>query len=128
MEQIVQHNYFKREEFACGCGCDFDNVSPVLLATLDRVRQIMDRPVVINSGCRCRRHNEAVGGSVHSSHLTGCAVDIECPSGNTDPENYRWRLIYALILSGCTRIGIGKSFVHVDIDPTKNERRMWVYG
>ena len=94
---------------------------------LDRARHTVDRPVVINSGCRCRQHNQAVGGSDHSSHLTGHAVDIKCPAGTTSPDDYRWRLIYALILSGCTRIGIGKGFVHVDIDVTKPDRRMWVY-
>ena len=129
MDQIVQqHSYFKREEFACGCGCGFDDLSPVLWETLDRVRQIVDRPIVINSGCRCRRHNDAVGGSVNSSHLNGWAVDIRTPAGSGSGEDdYRSRLVRALIHSGCNRIGIGKSFVHVDIDPIKSERRMWVY-
>ena len=124
-------SYFKREEFACKCGCGFDDLSPVLWETLDRARQIADRPIVINSGCRCRGHNDAVGGSRNSSHLTGLAVDIWCigtPAGSgSDRDDYRWRLVRALILSGCNRIGIGKSFVHVDIDPIKSERRMWVY-
>ena len=33
-------------------------------------------PIRINSGFRCVRHNEEVGGAKSSRHLLGCAADI----------------------------------------------------
>ena len=35
-----------------------------------------DDPIIINSAFRCPAVNKAVGGSLTSNHLTGCAADI----------------------------------------------------
>lgn len=68
--------YFKREEFACKCGCGFDTVDTELLDILDDVREYFNAPVTINSACRCEKHNEEVGGSKGSQHKLGRAADI----------------------------------------------------
>ena len=47
---------------------------------LEPLRRQLQRPVVINSGFRCPAVNAAVGGTPHSWHLQGCAVDIGCAS------------------------------------------------
>lgn len=67
---------FKREEFACKCGCGFDTVDFMLLESLEAIRHNFDSPVTVNSGCRCVAHNEAVDGSSVSQHLVGRAADI----------------------------------------------------
>ena len=76
-------NNFKREEFACKCGCGFDTVDYELIMVLEYIREHFDRPVVIRSGCRCLAHNAAVGGAQPdadgrggSQHLHGRAADI----------------------------------------------------
>lgn len=74
MGDLSQH--FSRHEFACKCGCGFDTVDAALLATLERVRTHYDRPVTINSGCRCPAHNKAIDGSPRSQHMLGRAADI----------------------------------------------------
>lgn len=68
---------FTRDEFACGCGCGFDDIDPLLVSTLQRLRDEVQRPVIVNSGCRCRSHNAAVKGSKSSQHLRGKAADIK---------------------------------------------------
>jgi len=68
---------FTRDEFACGCGCGFDDIDPLLVSALQRLRDEVQRPVVVNSGCRCKSHNAAVKGSKSSQHLRGKAADIK---------------------------------------------------
>ena len=70
---------FSRSEFVCNpkkCGCGFDGVTKKLAETLQSIRDYIKTPVIIESGCRCRKHNAAVGGVPDSAHLTGEAADI----------------------------------------------------
>lgn len=69
-------DFFKREEFACKCGCGYDTVDAELLDVLVELRHRFGEPIVINSGCRCDTHNTNVGGSPKSQHLLGRAADI----------------------------------------------------
>ena len=117
-------SYFKKEEFTCKCGCGFNCISHELVAKLEAARMGVGRVIIINSGCRCRAHNLAVGGSEMSSHMFGTAVDIRTPA---DDDEYRWLLVTALIFVGIKRIGIRKDFIHVDVSPTKSNNRMWIY-
>jgi|TARA_R110000868_G_scaffold305083_1_gene566203 uncharacterized protein YcbK (DUF882 family) len=68
--------YFKREEFACKCGCGFDTVDFALVRGLDKIREHFGKPVTINSGCRCESHNRVIKGAKGSQHLRGRAADI----------------------------------------------------
>lgn len=67
---------FNRKEFACKCKCGLDTVDVELISILQDVREHFDKPVRISSGCRCKKHNEKVGGEEASKHLTGRAADI----------------------------------------------------
>lgn len=67
---------FTRGEFACECGCGFDDVSLELVNVLQDVRDYFGQPVRVTSACRCAEHNKDVGGSVRSQHLLGTAADI----------------------------------------------------
>ena len=107
----------EEQDFACQCGCGLNNVSRAL------IRMLADAGISkINSGCRCEKHNEHVGGSKTSSHLLGLAVDIPVTSSRA-----RFKTIKALIDAGFTRIGIGASFIHADIDPDKSQEVAWKY-
>jgi len=50
-----------------------------LAATLEDVRALVGKPIVVSSGYRSPAVNKAVGGSVSSAHMTGLAADINCP-------------------------------------------------
>ena len=67
---------FTRPEFACKCGCGFDDISHTLVQVIQRVRDHFDSPVVVSSGCRCLPHNARVGGVKNSRHTIGHAVDF----------------------------------------------------
>lgn len=43
---------------------------------LDPVRDAFGKPIKVNSGYRCEKHNKEVGGAKNSQHLLGQAADI----------------------------------------------------
>ena len=71
---------FDTSEFECRCGCGFGrsvtHISPLLIGGLQTLRDYLGRPIRISSGCRCAKHNRAVGGAIASQHLSGKAADI----------------------------------------------------
>ena len=120
--------YFRDNEFACKCGCGLNNPAPELKVRLNTAREIAGVSFVLNSACRCVTQNEDVGGLPTSSHtpdpVTGycTAVDIK-----TSGSRNRFLIIDGLIKAGFTRIGVGKTFTHGDVDKDKNPKVMWPY-
>lgn len=51
----------------------------LVAATLEAVRAINGKPLVVSSGYRCQALNTAVGGSDKSAHMYGLAADINVP-------------------------------------------------
>jgi hypothetical protein len=117
--------YFKLEEFACPC-CGLKRIDPKLLVKLDDLRHECGIPFHINSGCRCNQHNKDVGGVDSSSHtIQGDgfthAVDIRC---KTSRDRYT---ILLHVYKYFNRVGIAKTFIHVDNDASKSQHVTWVY-
>ena len=109
------------KRFACKC-CGKNWIDPRWEALLKKIEARSDERLDVTSGFRCEKHNREVGGSRTSSHLTGLAVDIGCGR-----SRLRYRIITAAIELGINRIGLGKFFVHLDIDRSKDPRVVWVY-
>lgn len=76
MEMLSPH--FSLDECKCRCGCGLCNVTPQLLDLAEKVRSILQTPMIVTSVCRCREHNAKVGGSPRSKHLSGLAMDFYC--------------------------------------------------
>lgn len=110
---------FKRKEFACKCGCGLGlkdgDINFELIEVVQDVRDTFDKPVVINSGLRCEKHNKRVGGAPKSQHLIGTAADIRV-QGVEPIEVYRY-----LTAKYPKKFGIGnyKNFTHIDVRPNK---------
>lgn len=68
-------NYFSITEFLCPC-CKSGRPAALLVYYLEIFRRAWSMPVIINSGYRCEKHNQEVGGAEHSRHMIGCAADI----------------------------------------------------
>ena len=114
------YKYFKEEEFECPC-CKENKTDSKLITLLDALRDDLGEPMVITSGYRCPEHNEAVGGSENSSHLKGLAADISCATSHD-----RFKLL-SVLFKYFDRIGIAKTFIHVDIDEDKPKQLTWTY-
>lgn len=113
--------YFSSKEFVCHCGCGNNKVTPKLVNILDNMRELIG-PITITSGCRCKEWNNKQGGAENSAHLTGKAADIKINSSRG-----RFNVLFAAFDEGVHRIGIAKSFVHIDVDETLAQDVVWLY-
>ena len=125
MEKQLTDN-FHLSEFACKCGCGADHIDLRLVAMVQTIRTLFGKPIYITSGVRCETHNASpeVDGLENSAHLTGKAVDIGCTSSTV-----RHRLVQLLMYGSdeINRIGLAKTFIHIDIDETKPPNVIWTY-
>ena len=112
---------FTDDEFKCPC-CGKEEMDRGFVEKLQIARDIANTSFSINSGWRCQSHNQAVGGVQSSSHLTGHAADIKAENSQK-----RFAIIKSLTEAGFRRIGVAKTFVHVDDDANKTQGVMWLY-
>lgn len=110
------------KRFACKC-CGKNWMDNRVTELVRRIEEHVDEPLKITSGYRCEKHNDEVGGSKTSSHLKGLAVDVAC-----ELSRLRYRIISAALELKIHRIGIGKTFIHMDIDRGKDPRVVWLYS
>lgn len=102
-------------------------MNQAFLETLDQIREDSGVPMIVNSGYRTKEHNAQIYKSLkknvntNSSHLKGIAVDIKCKDSQD-----RKKLIFAALDNGITRIGVSKTFIHLDMDETKVDA-IWIY-
>ena len=111
--------YFTRDEFRYADGVE---PCPMLIRMLDDARERAGIPFVINSGIRTPERNAEVGGVPDSAHVRGYAVDISAPTSRA-----RFLITRAVLDAGFKRVGIGRTFVHVDTDPEKADELIWLY-
>jgi hypothetical protein len=117
--------HFDTSEFECKCGCGFGSKSsdtnPLLIEKLEAMRPLVG-PIIVNSGCRCVKHNMEVGGSLHSAHTAGEAADLRCADSHRAFELVRYAFI-----AGFRRIGLERGCVHVDVsrDLTQDVLFLW---
>lgn len=115
--------YFTLDEFdspdELGSGSKMD---PVFLKILDKIRANYGKPLRVNSGYRTVKHNALVGGRVGSSHLKGLAADLHCNNSGD-----RTLLLSAIYKNGIKRVGVGRTFIHIDLDSNKGAA-CWLYN
>lgn len=112
-ERAWRWPHFTPKELSCKCGgrhCRGEYFhDPDFLDALELLRGRMGRPLVITSGRRCDRHNDAVGGASRSQHKLAVAGDVS--QMGHDPVE----LAREAIAAGFKGIGFGRSFLHLDM-------------
>lgn len=115
--------YFKASEFkACVPSCSIGQMDAAFLGLLDKVREKAGIPLVLNCAYRSVEWDKSKGRSGNSAHTRGLAVDIRCHSYRN-----RIKIVKAALSCGICRIGIGKTFIHLDIDKSLSQDVMWDY-
>jgi len=120
MKQLTKD--FKYSEFFCN-GLQppfkyYDNILRLAIE-LQKVRDIVKRPIIINSGWRTKEYNKKVGGKPNSQHLIGKAADIRIPG--IEPK---FAIIYLAKYGNFNGFGIANTYTHVDI---RDEFTIWGY-
>jgi hypothetical protein len=112
-----EYKYFSKKEV------EKFKLKPALWQLLDKLREECGFPFIINSGLRTEAENNALKDSVSdSAHLSGLAVDLAI----TDSLK-RFKLIEVALKNGVKRIGVGKTFVHIDVADDKPQNVVWHY-
>lgn len=84
-------------------------MAPAFVVFLEKIRRTYGEPMVINSGCRCRKHNKEIHGAKESPHMSGLAVDVAVVDGALKRQ-----LVEAAMVSSATGIGVYDTWVHID--------------
>jgi uncharacterized protein YcbK (DUF882 family) len=118
---------FWKWEFRCPCKkCRRKKVqvSQLLIFKLEMLRVALgDKPIIINSGNRCPEENEKVNGYPNSAHIPkpdGEAADIKIKGVKPIDIGLAAEKI------GGLRIGIAKTYVHLDVRPP-SPSKYWIY-
>lgn len=114
MNNISVSKNFKLYEFECKDGGHLVKVSSELVDKLQQLRNMIGKPIIINSAYRTPSHNKVVGGNPNSLHLQGKAADIRV--NGISPK----KLADYAEKVGFGGIGIYSTFVHLDVREVKS--------
>ena len=118
---MYSSKYFSDYEFK-KIGCRLSDMDESFMHSLDTLREKVGEPLILSSAFRTVEQNKAAGGVPNSAHLKGMAVDIVALTSRK-----RYTIVSAALEIGIRRIGIGKSFVHIDTDTTLPQNVIWLY-
>jgi len=120
---MTEYRYFTQKDFDnCNPPCNMNDLKGDFIKKLDIARQVAKVPFVLTSAYRSEAWEKEQGRDGTSSHTKGIAVDIKCSSSHD-----RFRIFNGLISVGFNRIGIGRNFIHVDLDKDKPSSVAWTY-
>lgn len=98
-----------------------NNVQSTLIDALQELRDRLNTPVRIVSGCRCEKRNRQVGGETYSKHLYGLAADIVVRGTPTIHV-----LMVAELVPAFMGFGYRASTLHLDV-AARTARTYWEY-
>jgi len=119
---LVEIENFTDKEVSCNCGCCQAIKDPEVVVKIQAARYIAKISFEVSSWNRCPVYNKNEKGKKKSSHIKGFAIDIKALN-----DTQRFKIVYALMQVGFTRIGISKNFIHVDSDKSKRRKKLWIY-
>jgi hypothetical protein len=114
VNELVSEN-FLYTEFTCPC-CSTLKITPRFyqhVRLLQRMRTELGFPIAVNSGQRCEKHNQEVGGAAKSWHLL-FATDVR--PEDDDPKKLE-AMYEAAKRLGFKGIGRYERFIHLDLRP-----------
>lgn len=119
--EVVSLKWFKHTDFdSKDLPNSWVNMDYEFMRLIDELRSRVGLPVIINSAFRTKSHNLKVEGKSNSSHTRGLAVDLRISS-----SQYRFLVVKCALELGITRIGIYKTFIHLDVDKSLPQGVIW---
>ena len=108
----------------CTCGhanCDKRSVKQIVLDKVELLRVMVDRPLTVTSGGRCKNHPNEIMRTTPADHQKGIGIDIAVSGGIQ-----RGELVEVGLQLGFNAIGVAKTFVHLGLREGE-ELMVWVY-
>jgi len=112
---------FYADEFACkGSDC-CGNTSAIDLSLIEgleelrslvKIRMGANKPILITSGFRCKKHNEEIEGAINSRHTRGLAADIQAKGV---PVSVLFECALEVKQFKLGGIGLYNNRIHVDV-------------
>lgn len=119
---MLETCHFKESDWTnANPSCSSGDMSSELISRLEYARALCGFAFRINSAYRSFDYEQSKGRTGSSSHCKGVAVDLAC----YDPSR-RYILVQNLLRAGFTRLGIGDTYIHADIDQDK-PACIWIY-
>ena len=120
---MITAKYFQEKEFKnCAPACSLQDMNQEFINVLDQIREKAGIPLVVNCAYRTAEHEKKQGRTGTSSHTLGCAVDIRAYDSGV-----KYKIVQAALQCGITRIGIAKTFIHLDTSKTHDQNVIWLY-
>lgn len=89
--------------------CGEMKLNDAFMQKVVEIRRAIGRPFMVTSGYRCPEHNNKVSKSgLTGPHTTGRAMDVAADS------RLRYLIVEQALIQGMTRIGIARTFIHLD--------------
>lgn len=126
-EVEMVHTYFERNKYYILRW----KICPMLIKSLQDLREYIKQPIIINSGLRLPNSNVEVGGKRDSFHMLGRAFDIMAPDW-WGHNTIKPKELYDIIIKNpdlfpnIKGLGLGQNFIHMD---TRNSNKVitWIY-
>lgn len=99
---------------ACVPSCDLVDIHPDLVELIRRAQHLAGFTFTITSAFRPKSWEFSRGRDGSSSHTKHLAIDVSTIDSHT-----RFKVLGSLLCVGVPRLGVGKNFIHADIDETK---------
>lgn len=114
---------FNLSEFKCKDGTDvpaelLPNIQK-LANELQKLRDLLDEPIYINSGYRTPSYNKKIGGARNSFHVQAKAADIVVKSMSAKELHSKIEYFISQGVLNFKGIGLYSTFVHVDVRDKK---------
>lgn len=124
--------HFSLDEMTVTSHREIDNTPPASVLVnlthtahrMEAVRDLLGKPIHVNSAYRCPKLNKAVGSKSTSAHLIGYAVDFICP-GFGSPLDI-CRAIASSDLEFDQLIFEG-TWVHISFDPRQRRQQLTMH-
>lgn len=118
-------NNFTREEFACKCGCETNEIKDETIDFAQELRDSCGFALSVSSGYRCLNHPVEAKKSKPGTHPKGLAVDFAVSHAKARTLISKAVANPKLKGLGINQKGAGR-FIHVDIGPGR-ENLVWTY-
>jgi uncharacterized protein YcbK (DUF882 family) len=118
-----KYQYFTEKDFQNAIpSCSLSDMNEEFMVLLDKIRKVCDFPFIINSAYRSEDYEKKRGRNGTSSHTKGVAVDLQAVT-----DRHKFLIVQTALANGITRIGVGTTFVHLDVDKNKTQNVIWSY-